>query len=235
VSGPHEPVSQLLPLDLEGPAGRIEGLLQERAGSEPGFVALVCHPHPLYGGTLHNKVTHRVASAFHGLGAAVLRFNFRGVGKSEGAYDQGAGELDDARAAWAYMRERWPGARRWLAGFSFGSWIAARLGAELRDVERLLLVAPPIHRNDFSALRRATVDKRVIQGTADDVCTPGLLQAEWPYWAEPKRLVMVEGAGHFFDRKLDALAAAVGELFGDVAAVAAEGSSEPAPPPNPGP
>ena len=211
---------RLTPVTLHGSAGELEALLQTHDPGEPQVTAVVLHPHPLYGGTLHNKVTHRVASTFHGLGAAVLRFNFRGVGKSAGAYDHGVGELDDARTAWAYVRERWPNARRWLAGFSFGSWIAARLAAELHDAERLLLVAPPIHRNDFSVLRRATIDKRVIQGTADDVCKPQLLHAEWPYWAEPKRLVEVEGAGHFFDRKLEQLATAVREQFEDVAATA---------------
>ena len=148
------------------------------------------------------------------MGAAVLRFNFRGVGGSQGTHDQGAGELEDARAAWAYVRARWPRARRWLAGFSFGAWLAARLAAEEPDVERLLLVAPPVRTSSFEAMRRSSVPKLVVQGEADAVCPLELLRAELAYWAEPKRLVTVEGATHFFDRKLDALAAAARELFG---------------------
>lgn len=205
--------ARLTQVDLEGPAGRLEAVIQESHEGSPAITAVVCHPHPLYGGTLHNKVTHRVASTLRDLGAATLRFNFRGVGRSEGWHDQGVGELEDARAAWRYARQRWPGARRWLAGFSFGSWIAARLASEESDVERLLLVAPSIQRGNFAAMHRTTVPKVVVQGGADDICPPQVLEAEWPYWSEPKRLVIVEGAGHFFDRKLDALSDAVRSLF----------------------
>lgn len=219
----HSPAARLVHLTLDGPAGPLEAVLQERTPGEHAITAVVCHPHPLYGGTLHNKVVHRVASTFHALGAAVLRFNFRGAGKSAGSFDDGAGELEDARAAWMFMRTRWPRARRWLAGFSFGSWIAARLAVEIDDVERLLLVAPPVQSSPFDVLRRSTVPKWVIQGAADEVCPLAKLQAEFPYWAEPKRLVMVEGASHFFDRKLDALGDAVRELVGSTGA----GDTEP--------
>jgi len=205
--------ARLAHVTIDGPAGPLEAMLQELRSGEHKITAVVCHPHPLYGGTLHNKVVHRVAATFHGLGAAVLRFNFRGVGRSAGKHDQGAGELEDARAAWNYMRARWPHARRWLGGFSFGSWIAARLGAELSDVEQLLLVAPPVQSSPFHVLRRATVPKNVVQGTSDTVCPLASLQAEFPYWAQPKRLVTVEGASHFFDRKLDGLGGAVRGLF----------------------
>ena len=205
--------ARLSHITLEGPAGPLEAVLQVHDHGEHSIAAVICHPHPLYGGTLHNKVVHRVAATFHGLGAAVLRFNFRGVGRSAGLHDQGAGELEDARAAWNYMRERWPHARRWLGGFSFGSWVGARLAAELNDVEQLLLVAPPVHSSPFDVLRRATVPKNVVQGTSDTVCPLAKLQAEFPYWAPPKRLATVEGASHFFDRKLDALGDAVRALF----------------------
>jgi len=198
---------------LEGPAGALEAVIQERHPGDHAITAVVCHPHPLYGGTLHNKVVHRVASTFHALGAAVLRFNFRGVGKSAGRHDYGVGELDDARTAWEFMHTRWPNARRWLAGFSFGSWIAARLAAERDDVGQLLLVAPPVESSPFDVLHKSPVPKGVIQGTADDVCSLPRLMSEFPHWAEPKRLVMVEGAGHFFDRRLDALGDAVRELL----------------------
>jgi len=205
--------ARLVQLTLDGPAGPLEAVLQERASGEHTIAAVVCHPHPLYGGTLHNKVVHRVAATMLGLGAAVLRFNFRGAGKSAGRHDQGVGELEDARAAWTFMRERWPAARRWLAGFSFGSWIAARLAVELDDVEQLLLAAPPVQRSPFDLLRRSPVPKRVVQGAADDVCPLPMLQVEFSYWAEPKRLVVVDGAGHFFDRRLEQLGDAVRTLL----------------------
>ncbi|MEO5617165.1 MAG: alpha/beta fold hydrolase [Candidatus Eisenbacteria bacterium] len=202
-------IARLAALTLEGPAGPLEVLLQEWEGREHPIAAVVCHPHPLYGGTLHNKVVHRAAGVLHALGAAVLRFNFRGVGRSAGAHDRGSGELEDARAALEWMRVRHPRARAWLAGFSFGSWIAARLAAESPQAERLILIAPPIRTSSFTALYDCTTPKLVIQGTADDICPPELLKVEFPRWADPKKLVLVPGGTHFFDRKLAELAAAL--------------------------
>ena len=206
--------TRLKTLTLKGPAGTLEAALHEREGPEPEVVALVCHPHPLYGGTLHNKVAHRVASTLHDLGAAVLRFNFRGAGGSEGRHDHGVGELEDARAALDWIGARHPGARRWLAGFSFGSWIAARLAAERPDVEQLLLVAPPVRRSSFEVLRTAPVPKLIVQGTLDEVCPLAELQEQFPSWAEPKRLVLVAEGTHFFDRQLSELARTISETLG---------------------
>ena len=211
----HASAQRLAHITLEGAAGQIEAVLQESDPGEHAITAVVCHPHPVYGGTLHNKVVHRVASTLYGRGAAVLRFNFRGVGKSAGTNDLGNGELDDARVAWEFMRQRWPHARRWLAGFSFGSWIAARLGAAETDVEQLLLIAPPVHSSSFETMHHSAVPKRVVQGTADDICTLERLNGEFPNWAEPKRLVTVDGAAHFFDRKLEELGVAVRDVMGD--------------------
>ena len=204
-----EPVSRLLPLELQGPAGRIEALLQEREGNEPAFVAVVCHPHPLYGGTMHNKVTHRVAATLFARGAVVVRFNFRGVGRSEGVHDRGRGELQDALVVLDWLRRRHPAAPAWSAGFSFGSWVASRLAASDAAVERLVLVAPPVHTQTFEEMRVAIVRKLVVQGSADQVCRPENLARVYPTWAEPKRLELVEGASHFFDRKLAELGEAI--------------------------
>ena len=201
--------SRLQPLMIEGPAGPLEALLQEHEDSEPSFTAVVCHPHPLFGGTLNNKVVHRAASTLHDLGAAVLRFNFRGVGRSAGQYDRGEGELEDARAALAWLRGRHPEALRWAAGFSFGSWVASRLAATEPDVERMILVAPPVHTQSFEEMRTSPVPKLVIQGLADEICRPENLERAFPDWAEPKRLMRVEDAGHFFDRHLAQLADAI--------------------------
>lgn len=193
---------------LHGPAGALEALLQRREGVTPEVAAVVCHPHPLHGGTLHNKVVHRVAATLHELGAAVLRFNFRGAGKSEGVHDEGRGELEDARAALRWMQERFPGTRLWLAGFSFGSWIAARLAAA-EPVERVILVSPPVQRSEFSVMRESPVWKLVVQGTHDTVCPPEALEPEFAAWREPKRLILVPEASHFYDRRLAALGEAL--------------------------
>ena len=202
-------VARLLPLTLEGQAGPIEALLQERQEHDDTLTAVVCHPNPLFGGTMHNKVVHRVTSTLHGLGAAVLRFDFRGVGKSAGVHDRGEGELADARVALAFLRERYPGARRWVAGFSFGSWVASRLAASEPDVERLILIAPPVHTQTFEEMRTSPVPKLVVQGMADVTCKPENLAAVFPQWAEPRRLMKVEGATHFFDRHLADLSNAI--------------------------
>jgi len=208
------PASRLQTFDLAGPAGRLEALLQEREGRDHTLAAVVCHPHPLYGGTLHNKVVHRAAGTMHALGAAVLRFNFRGAGGSEGTHDRGTGELEDARAALDFMRERYPDARRWLGGFSFGSWVAARLAAAEPDVERLILIAPPVRTQDFSVMRAWPKPKHVFHGTADEVARLADLEAEFPAWAEPRTLSRIEGASHFFDKKLGDLAKVMEEVLG---------------------
>jgi alpha/beta superfamily hydrolase len=209
VSESPEAVSRLVPLELQGPAGRIECLLQDREHESPAFVAVVCHPHPLYGGTMHNKVAHRVASALFARGGAVMRFNFRGVGRSEGVHDRGRGELQDALVVLDTLRRRHPEAKVWSAGFSFGSWVASRLAASEPSVEQLILVAPPVHTQTFDELRGSPVRKLVLQGTADTICKPENLARVYPTWAEPKRLVEIPGAGHFFDRQLADLAAGI--------------------------
>jgi alpha/beta superfamily hydrolase len=209
VSEPAAPVARLVPLELTGPAGRIEALLQEYEDVPPPVVALVCHPHPLYGGTMHNKVVHRVASVLFARGAAVLRFNFRGVGKSEGTHDRGRGERDDALVALDWLRRRHPAARAWIAGFSFGSWVAARTAAAESAVEQLVLIAPPVHTQTFEELRTCAVPKLVVQGTGDEVCRPENLARVFPTWAAPKQQIDVQGASHFFDRQLGELAAAL--------------------------
>ena len=208
--GPRAPATtRLQTIMFAGPSGALEGLVLEHEAHDHTLVAVVCHPHPLYGGTLHNKVVHRVASVLHGLGGAVMRFNFRGTGASDGRFDGGDGELEDARAALVWLRARYPAARRWVAGFSFGAWVAARLAASEPEVERVILVAPPVATEDFSIMRQAAVPKLVLQGTADDVCTPAALEQAFPDWAEPKTLLQVEGATHFFDKRLGALADAL--------------------------
>jgi alpha/beta superfamily hydrolase len=200
---------RLVTLELPGPAGPLEALLEECDGGSPGFAALVCHPHPLYGGTMHNKVVHSVAAGLCDRGGAALRFNFRGVGKSAGRFDQGRGELEDARAALAWLRSRFPGLSVWLAGFSFGAWVAARLAASEPDLEGLVLVAPPVVDLDFGAMRSSAIPKLVLQGSRDEICPVAALEPEFAGWAEPKGIVKVDGATHFFDRQLEDLSKAL--------------------------
>jgi alpha/beta superfamily hydrolase len=125
--------------------------------------------------------------------------------------------VEDARAALGFLRARYPAARVWLAGFSFGAWVAARLAAEVRDVEQLVLVAPPVGTFSFAPLRTLGVPKLVIQGAADDTCPPHLLHAQVVGWAEPRTLVEIPGATHFFDRRLGALGQALEDHLGAVA------------------
>ena len=158
---------------LDGPAGKLEALLETPEEAAPRAAALVCHPHPLFGGTMHNKVVHRVARALRSSGYVVLRFNFRGAGKSEGRHDLGVGEIEDARAALGWLRQRYPGLPYTLAGFSFGSRVILNLGCALPDVERLIalgfppsatlwacwLIAPP-PRSSFRAPTTSTGRRR---------------------------------------------------------------------------
>jgi len=205
--------SRLVSLSIAGPAGKLEALLQEHESRDHSIAALVCHPHPLYGGTMHNKVVHRAAAVLHALGAAVLRFNFRGAGKSAGRHDRGEGEVEDARAALAFLTERYPHARRWIAGFSFGAWIASRLAAAEPGIERLILIAPPVLSSSFVGLESLAVPKLVLQGTDDVVCPPAALREQFGRWEEPKKLVEIPGATHFFDRQLGALVEAIHEAL----------------------
>jgi alpha/beta superfamily hydrolase len=214
-SPPNAGVARLVPFMLDGPAGPLEALLQEREGASHAITAVVCHPHPLYGGTMHNKVAHRVASALFSLDVAVLRFNFRGVGKSAGTYDQGQGELEDARCALRELERRFPNSRRWCAGFSFGSWVASRLAASEPSIERLLMIAPGVHTQTFEEMLTLTTPKVIVQGMGDEICRPENLLRVYPTWSEPKRLIEIAEASHFFDKQLAELGEAVVEGMGE--------------------
>jgi alpha/beta superfamily hydrolase len=194
---------------LEGPVGRLEALLWTAPVADPNWVALVCHPHPLYGGTMHNKVVYQAAKALHQRGASVLRFNFRGTGLSEGEHDRGVGEQDDVRAALDYLAAEFPGKPITLAGFSFGSWVGLRVGCEDSRVSRLIGLGLPVNNVDASYLRKCAKPKLFIQGGEDQFGSRENLEALFATMPEPKRLVFVEGADHFFTGQLDEVGTAI--------------------------
>jgi hypothetical protein len=191
---------------IEGPAGNLEALLEEPEDEAPREACLVCHPHPLFGGTMHNKVVYRLARAMRRTGAVVLRFNFRGVGRSEGVHDQGAGELEDARTALAFLRERYPDLPFSMAGFSFGSRIVMKLGCSLENPPvRVVAAGFPTHRGRFDYLATCGVPKFFVHSTIDEHGPKEELEAAFQWFAEPKTLVFIEAGDHFFAGALDKL------------------------------
>jgi alpha/beta superfamily hydrolase len=195
---------------LAGPAGDIEAVFEwPGAAAAPAAVMVVCHPHPLHGGTMTNKVVTTLARTAHGLGAATLRFNFRGVGASAGTHDDGRGEVDDALAAISAARQRWPDAPLWLGGFSFGGVVALRAStrAEAGRVERLVTVAPALGKAfaDPDDIALPACPWLIVQGDADEVID-GALVIDWAHRIEPAaRLALLPGAGHFFHGRLNDL------------------------------
>jgi hypothetical protein len=192
-------------LFIPGPAGRLEALLEEPEDSAPVEAALVCHPHPSHGGTMHNKVVYRIARALRRSGAVVLRFNYRGVNLSEGVYDQGEGELEDARACLAHLRGRYPSLPFTLAGFSFGSRIALRLGCAGIGARRVIAVGFPTIYHDRGYLDHCTVPRVFVQSTHDRYGPVDQLRPFVESLPEPKLLVLIEAADHFFDGALPEL------------------------------
>jgi uncharacterized protein len=196
-------------LNLAGPVGSLEALLEWNAGWAPRLLSLVCHPHPLYGGTMHNKVVFRAAKAALNAGVPALRFNFRGVGQSQGKYALGIGEREDARAALGYLVHRFPGVPVCMMGFSFGSVVALAVGGEDARVNSLVGMALPVDSSDFSFLAGVRKPKLIVQGAMDEFGSRENVQALFASLEEPKHLYFVEGADHFFTGKLRELESAV--------------------------
>jgi uncharacterized protein len=194
---------------LAGPAGRLEAMLWTSPAADPDFAAVVCHPHPLFGGTMHNKVVYQAAKALHDRGAPVLRFNFRGAGLSEGEHDNGRGERDDVRAALDYLAAEFPGKPLLLAGFSFGSSVGLRVGCGDDRVAKLIGLGLPVDNVDMSFLESCTKPKLVIQGGNDQFGSRDRIEALFATMPEPKRLVIVDGADHFFTGCLDQIGVAI--------------------------
>jgi uncharacterized protein len=201
-------------LSIPGPAGRIEALIEEPEQGNPAEAALVLHPHPLHGGTMHNKVVHRLARGLRKSGCVVLRFNFRGVNLSEGEHDEGRGETDDAAHALAVLRERYPSLPYSIGGFSFGSRIAVqladRLGAE--GPGRVILVGYPTIYGANEALERLQLLRVFVQSTHDEFGPRAELQTLYDRLWGPKRIFWVEARDHFFADALEHFEQAITQL-----------------------
>lgn len=194
---------------VPAPHGRLEAILKEpRAGSIRG-VALVLHPHPLFGGTMHNKVVFRAAAALNDAGLIALRINFRGVGQSTGTHDEGYGERDDVRAALDYLAENYPGQEITLCGFSFGARVGLEVGIPDERVVRLISIGTPIDKYDFTFLEGCRKPILFVQGEHDEYGNVERLRELVAKIKAPTELRIIKGAGHFFDDQLDELKAAI--------------------------
>jgi uncharacterized protein len=196
-------------LFLEGPAGQLEALLWTVASQNPARAAVVCHPHPLFGGTLHNKVVFQTAKALHSRGYPVLRFNFRGAGQSAGTHDKGRGEAEDVRTAIDYLAQEFPAIPILLAGFSFGAWVGLKVGCQDARVHELIGLGIPANDSDLNYLKACTKPKLIIQGAKDQFGAKPRVESLFKEMPEPKQLVFVAEADHFFTGKLDQVSVAI--------------------------
>jgi hypothetical protein len=201
------PVPQ--PATIDGPAGVLEARIEDPSpGVAPTVVGVVCHPHPLYGGTMQNKVVHTLARAMQELGAPTVRFNFRGVGGSAGTYDAGRGELEDAMAAVEWARARWSCEALWLGGFSFGSAVAIHAAARAHP-RALVTVAPPVGRLLAETVERPACPWLVVQGDQDELVDFATVQSWVASYPQSPELEIMRGAEHFFHGRLGDLRAVV--------------------------
>lgn len=192
------------PVVLKGPVGDLEAILE--SPPEPAFIALVCHPHPLFGGTMDNKVVTTLCRAVREGGGAALRFNFRGVGHSQGAYSEGLGETEDMLAALHWLQQRYPGRSLWLAGFSFGAFVAARGAAVLAEMgapaRHLMLVAPPVTNFDLASVTDTGCPVTIVQGDDDEVIDAAAVHRFAGQSPLAPELIRFPACGHFFHGRL---------------------------------
>jgi alpha/beta superfamily hydrolase len=197
-------------LFLEGPAGRLEAILWTPVRSDsPLLAAVICHPHPLFGGTMHNKVVYNAAKTMDALGIPVLRFNFRSAGLSAGEHDKGRGELGDVQAALDYLAAQFPGIPLLLAGFSFGSLVGLRVGCRDARVSELSGIGIPVNSSDFSFLANCPKPKLFVHGSNDKFGARKKVEETVAALTGENRLVVVEDADHFFAGHLDEFNAAI--------------------------
>jgi len=217
-------------LEIPGPTGVLEALLDEPSpdrgvnregllerGQPAGARAAVVfgHPHPQMGGSMHTKVVYQASKALARIGCAVVRFNFRGVGRSAGMWDEGRGEADDFGAVLEFTRSRYPTLPLWVAGMSFGSWIALEAGVADAGVTTLIGVSMPTGRYDFGRIQSSTKPKFFIHGERDEVCPLKDIREFYAKAADPKELVIIDAADHLFDGRVGEVADAIEELLED--------------------
>lgn len=196
-------------LFLAGPAGQLEAILWSPSSGTPAMASVVCHPHPLFGGTMHNKVVYQAAKSLDALGVSVLRFNFRGTGLSEGKHDRGDGERGDVRAASDFLAAEYPGIPLLVTGFSFGCWVGLRVGCEDARVTGLIGLGAPVNNTDFSYLANCEKPKLFVSGSKDMYGAADKLKSVVASSPGENRVVIVEDADHFFVGKLDQLKRAI--------------------------
>ena len=197
--------------EIPGAVGPLEILIEEPAGA-PRAGVVFAHPLPTHGGTMHTKVVFQGAKALARIGCVVLRFNFRGVGRSAGEWDNGRGELDDYRAAVDYLAGRHPGLELWAAGFSFGSYVATTVGADDDRICALIAIAPPVDRYEFASVKRSTKPKFIIHGEQDELISLKAVRHFYAQLQEPKELIEIDRASHLFEGQ----AAEVGDALEDL-------------------
>ncbi len=196
---------------MQGPAGKLEAVLWTPPAVAPEIAALVCHPHPLFGGTMHNKVVFQAAKALDSLGIAVLRFNFRGAGLSEGSHDRGSGEVDDVRAALEFMSTEFAGTPLLVAGFSCGCWVGLRAGCEDERVEKLIGIGAPVNSSDFSYLLKCAKPKLFVHGANDEFGDVEKVRQMVDSLSGETELVVVDRVDHFFTGRIEELGKAITE------------------------
>jgi alpha/beta superfamily hydrolase len=195
---------------LDGPAGALESILWiSNRFSKPPFAAVLCHPHPLFGGTFHNKVVYQATKSLDSLGIAVLRFNFRGAGLSAGLHDKGLGEQGDVRAAVDFLAAEFPNTPLLLGGFSFGSWVGLRVGCSDKRISELIGIGLPVDRSDFTYLRNCPKPKLFVHGAKDEFGAKSKVEELVAAIPGENRLAVVKDAGHFFAGHLPELDRAI--------------------------
>jgi alpha/beta superfamily hydrolase len=200
--------------EIRGPAGPLEVLL-DAPEAAPRAAAVFAHPHPLHGGTMHTKAVYQASKALARIDVAVLRFNFRGVGRSAGTHSGGQGEMADFRASLDYMAGRYPGLPLWAAGFSFGSFVALNAGAADARVQVLLGIGAAVDRYDYEAVIHSDKPKFLIHGEFDELIPLRAVKKFYAQLAEPKDLVIIDGADHLFNGKTMELGQSVEDLLKD--------------------
>jgi uncharacterized protein len=199
--------------DVIGPAGRIEVRVDEPEG-RPRAIAVVAPPNPQLGGTMQDRVVHHATLGLRRLGCVVWRFNFRGVGMSEGAFDNGVGEQDDMRAVIDAASEAAPDTPVWAIGYSFGAWIATDVGAADPRVAALVAIAPPIAGYELNGLRDSLKPKFIIHGEFDEMSPLKAVRQFYASLSEPRELVVIDSANHVFDGHVSEIAEAIEDLLG---------------------